>query len=118
MLMADEAQFIQNFLTVIGLLFSILAGNAYALHRCTPGLPPPPRKPTTHLPLCLHLPLPFTSPYACTLHLPTPCRAIKPSPPHSRYAALYEQQEAIYFALFQVTLHSALYTLYALYPTI
>ena len=29
-LMADEAQFIQNFLTVIGLLFSILAGNAYA----------------------------------------------------------------------------------------
>ena len=28
-LMADEAQFIQNFLTVIGLLFSILAGNAY-----------------------------------------------------------------------------------------
>ena len=44
-LMADEAQFIQNFLTVIGLLFSILAGNAYA--------------------------------------------------------ALYEQQEAIYFALFQ-----------------
>jgi hypothetical protein len=45
MLMADEAQFIQNFLTVIGLLFSILAGNAYS--------------------------------------------------------ALYEQQEAIYFALFQ-----------------
>eukprot|EP00967_Tisochrysis_lutea_P078969 scaffold107847_cov32-Tisochrysis_lutea.AAC.2 len=43
--MADEAQFIQNFLTVIGLLFSILAGNAYS--------------------------------------------------------ALYEQQEAIYFALFQ-----------------
>ena len=29
-LMQDEAQFIQNFLTVIGLLFSILAGNAYA----------------------------------------------------------------------------------------
>lgn len=29
-LMEDEAQFIQNFLTVIGLLFSILAGNAYA----------------------------------------------------------------------------------------
>ncbi len=29
-LMADEAQFIQNFLTVIGLLFSILAGNAYS----------------------------------------------------------------------------------------
>ena len=28
-LMADEAQFVQNFLTVIGLLFSILAGNAY-----------------------------------------------------------------------------------------
>ena len=45
MLMADEAQFVQNFLTVIGLLFSILAGNAYS--------------------------------------------------------ALYEQQEAIYFALFQ-----------------
>ena len=44
-LMADEAQFIQNFLTVIGLLFSILAGNAYS--------------------------------------------------------ALYEQQEQIYFALFQ-----------------
>ena len=30
LLMEDEAQFIQNFLTVIGLLFSILAGNAYA----------------------------------------------------------------------------------------
>ena len=30
LLMADEAQFIQNFLTVIGLLFSILAGNAYS----------------------------------------------------------------------------------------
>jgi len=45
MLMADEAQFVQNFLTVIGLLFSILAGNAYS--------------------------------------------------------ALYQQQEAIYFALFQ-----------------
>jgi len=30
MLMADEAQFVQNFLTVIGLLFSILAGNAYS----------------------------------------------------------------------------------------
>ena len=28
-LAADEAQFVQNFLTVIGLLFSILAGNAY-----------------------------------------------------------------------------------------
>ena len=45
MLMADDAQFVQNFLTVIGLLFSILAGNAYS--------------------------------------------------------ALYQQQEAIYFALFQ-----------------
>ena len=44
-LQADDAQFIQNFLTVIGLLFSILAGNAYS--------------------------------------------------------ALYQQQEAIYFALFQ-----------------
>lgn len=30
LLMDDEAQFIQNFLTVIGLLFSILAGNAYS----------------------------------------------------------------------------------------
>ena len=29
-LQADDAQFIQNFLTVIGLLFSILAGNAYS----------------------------------------------------------------------------------------
>jgi hypothetical protein len=30
MVMRDESQFIQNFLTVIGLLFSILAGNAYS----------------------------------------------------------------------------------------
>ncbi|KAJ1633371.1 hypothetical protein T492DRAFT_546902 [Pavlovales sp. CCMP2436] len=30
MVMQDESQFIQNFLTVIGLLFSILAGNAYS----------------------------------------------------------------------------------------
>jgi len=30
MLMEDDAQFVQNFLTVIGLLFSILAGNAYS----------------------------------------------------------------------------------------
>lgn len=30
MVMTDESQFIQNFLTVIGLLFSILAGNAYS----------------------------------------------------------------------------------------
>merc|ERR1719197_1495557 len=30
MIMNDESQFIQNFLTVIGLLFSILAGNAYS----------------------------------------------------------------------------------------
>ena len=29
-LQEDDAQFIQNFLTVIGLLFSILAGNAYS----------------------------------------------------------------------------------------
>ena len=27
--MADEAQFIQNFLTVIGLLFSLLVGNTF-----------------------------------------------------------------------------------------
>lgn len=30
MVMTDQSQFIQNFLTVIGLLFSILAGNAYS----------------------------------------------------------------------------------------